>query len=146
MKYFFIAILATFLGLQESFAQEWKTDFSAAQKQAMAENKTIILVFQGSDWCAPCIKLEKEVWSTDTFKTYAKDHFIMVKADFPKRKKNALSDEQQEANNKLAEKYNNKGYFPYVVVLDKNAKVLGNTGYLKKSPSEYIEVLNSMIK
>ena len=48
---------------------------------------------------------------------YAKDHFVMLKADFPRKRANKLNSEQQEKNNKLAEIYNQKGYFPFVVVL-----------------------------
>ena len=101
------------------------------------------MVFQGSDWCAPCIKLEQEIWSSDEFKSYAEDHFVLLKADFPKRKKNALVKEQQEANNHLAEVYNKQGFFPFVVVLDKEGKVLGETGYNKVEPKEYIKILTS---
>jgi thioredoxin-related protein len=128
------------------FAQEWITDLSEAKKIASKENKTIVLVFQGSDWCAPCIKLDREIWSTDEFKAYAKDHYVMLQADFPRSKKNKLSKEQQAKNNKLAEKYNKNGYFPFVVVLDKNGKVLEETGYLKTTPSKYIDQLNTSLK
>ncbi|MEH6405720.1 MAG: thioredoxin family protein [Leeuwenhoekiella sp.] len=124
-------------------AQEWQTDFTAAKQIAAKQDKTIILVFQGSDWCAPCIKLGKEVWSTPEFKSYAKDHFVMLQADFPRKKANALAPEQQEKNNQLAEKYNQNGYFPFVVILDENGKVLGETGYQKMQPKEYIKLLNS---
>jgi thioredoxin-related protein len=124
-------------------SQDWHTDLDEALQLSKSEKKPIVLVFQGSDWCAPCIKLEHEIWSTDEFKTYAADHYIMLKADFPKRKQNKLSDEQQEKNNRLAERYNTFGYFPFVVVLDKNGDVLGSTGYKKVSPSEYIELLDS---
>lgn len=124
-------------------AQDWQSDFEIAKRNATDKNKNIILVFQGSDWCAPCIKLEKEIWSSDEFKDYAKDNFILLKADFPRKKANKLTDEQQEKNNKLAEKYNKQGFFPLVVVLDKNGKVLGNTGYEKMDPAEYIKLLSS---
>ena len=43
----------------------------------------------------------------------------MLKADFPRKKKNLLPKPQQKNNNKLAEKYNSNGHFPFVVVLDK---------------------------
>ena len=75
-------------------AQDWKTDFKQAKEIASKENKNIVLVFQGSDWCASCIKLDREIWSTEEFKAYAKKHFVMLQADFPKRKKNALKPEQ----------------------------------------------------
>ncbi|MFK5855258.1 MAG: thioredoxin family protein [Bacteroidota bacterium] len=125
-------------------AQEWQTDFDQAKEKATLENKDIILVFQGSDWCAPCMKLETEIWSTEEFKIYAADNYVMLLADFPKKKKNALSSEQQEMNNKLAETYNKNGFFPLVVLMDNNGKVLGNTGYKKMTPQEYIAHLTSL--
>jgi len=124
-------------------AQDWQTDIDTAQKIASEKNKRIVLVFQGSDWCAPCIKLEKEIWNSEDFKEYAKENYVLLKADFPRKKKNKLSDIQQEKNNKLAEKYNPKGFFPRVVVLNKNAEIIGSTGYKKITPSEYIKLLNS---
>jgi len=129
-----------------SNAQKWQTNFDDAKNLASKENKNIILVFQGSDWCAPCIKLNKEIWSTEEFKTYSEKNYVMLLADFPRKKKNELSDLQQQQNNQLMEKYNLQGYFPFVAVLDKNANLLGNTGYKKISPSEYIKLLNSFKK
>jgi thioredoxin-related protein len=126
-------------------AQDWQTDLETAKKMATEHSRPIILVFQGSDWCAPCIKLEKEIWSSDEFKTYSKDHFVMLKADFPRSRKNKLPTEQVEKNNAMAEKYNKEGYFPLVVVLDEAGKVLGTTGYKKTSPAEYIQILESFI-
>ena len=127
-------------------AQEWQTDFETAQQISSKENHPIILVFQGSDWCAPCIKLDREIWSTEEFKAYAKDHFVMLQADFPRKKKNALPDAQQQKNNQLAEKYNKQGYFPFVVILDKEGNVLGEAGYEKTTPNAYIEKLESFVK
>lgn len=124
-------------------AQEWLTDIEQAKEIANEKDQNIILVFQGSDWCAPCIKLDREVWSTNEFQEYAKDHFVMLQADFPRKKKNKLETPQQKKNNLLAEKYNKQGFFPHVVVLNKKGNVLGRTGYKKVSPSAYIKILNS---
>lgn len=43
-------------------AQNWQTNFEEAKVLAQKENKNIVLVFSGSDWCAPCMKLEKNIW------------------------------------------------------------------------------------
>ena len=126
-----------------TFSQDWQTDFKKAKELSSKENKNIILVFQGSDWCAPCIKLDREVWSTEEFKEYAAAHFIMLQADFPRKKANALPEDQQQANARLASTYNKKGFFPFVVVLDSDGNVLGQTGYKKMTPSEYIKLLES---
>ena len=40
-------------------AQEWQKNLDEAKAIASKESKPIILVFQGSDWCAPCIRLDQ---------------------------------------------------------------------------------------
>ena len=127
-------------------AQNWITDFTTAKEEAVKNNKPIILVFQGSDWCAPCIKLDREIWSTEIFKNYSKEHYIMLQADFPRKKKNKLSDKQTESNKQLAETYNKQGFFPFVVILDYEGNILGQTSYKKTTPENYIKELNSFIK
>lgn len=137
--------LLLLLSIGSAFSQDWQTDLSKAKTIATQENKTIILVFQGSDWCAPCMKLDKEIWSSEYFKNYAKSNYIMVQVDFPRRKQNALSKEQEAANGELAEKYNKNGVFPFVVVMDGAGNVLGETGYKKMTPEGYVKVLDAFI-
>lgn len=138
----FLLLLAT-VQLQ---AQDWQTNLQKAQQLAKEKELPIVLVFQGSDWCAPCIKLDRDIWSSEEFKTYAKEHYIMLKADFPRKSKNQLTADQQAHNNQLAETYNPNGYFPLVVVMDASGKVLGKTGFEKMTPKEYINLLNSFSK
>ncbi len=128
------------------FSQEWQTDFEAAKKIATEQDKNIIIVFSGSDWCAPCIKLDKNIWQSEAFKTEATKDWVILKADFPRKKANELSKEQTEHNRKLAEKYNNEGSFPLVVLLDKNAKVLGKMGFKNVTPEEYIKMIHALEK
>lgn len=142
MKKLILIISLISFGLSLS-AQNWQTDFNKAKEMARKQNKKIILVFQGSDWCAPCMKLDREIWSTEEFKTYAATNFVMVQADFPRKKANKPSEEQKKKNEMLMEKYNQQGFFPYVVVFNSNGRVLGNTGYKKVSVSNYIEKLES---
>jgi len=125
------------------YSQEWYHDIDDAKKASNDNNRPIVLVFQGSDWCAPCIKLDREIFQSETFKLYSKDHFVMLQADFPRKKKNALPTALQEKNNALAEAYNKRGIFPFVVMLDENGTVLGETGYMKTSPGNYILHLES---
>lgn len=140
-----LAILFT-LGFFATQAQEWITNIDEAKKLATSQERTIILVFQGSDWCVPCMKLERSIWNSEDFQAYAADHFVMLKADFPRKKENALSKEQEAHNKKLAERYNQKGFFPLVVILNAEGKVLGETGYKKMTPQEYIDHLNTFLE
>ncbi|MGY8951303.1 MAG: thioredoxin family protein [Flavobacteriales bacterium] len=146
MKKTIISLVIMIVSVSTTIAQEWQTNLDEAKEIASIESKPIILVFQGSDWCAPCIKLDREIWSTDTFKKYSSENYVMLQADFPKRKKNALSEAQTTANAKLAEAYNKNGIFPFVVVLDSKGKVLGETSYKKTTPENYIKELNTFTK
>ena len=147
MRKFILCTLFTMaVGATSIHGQEWETNYESALKTASDKSMPIVLVFQGSDWCAPCIKLDKQIWSTTEFKTYAEGHYVMLQADFPRKKKNALPPEQQENNNMLAERYNQSGIFPLVAVLDNTGKLLGQTGYKKMTPAEYIEHINSFVK
>ncbi len=129
-----------------TFSQNWKNNIEEAKTEAKISNKNILLVFSGSDWCAPCIKLDRTIFQTEVFKAEAAQKWVLVKADFPKKKGNALSEAQTESNKKLAEKYNKEGNFPLVVLLDASGKVLGITGYKNVSPIEYVQLLNAMVK
>jgi thioredoxin-related protein len=126
-------------------AQEWQTDLNSAMSLAAKEDKPIILVFQGSDWCAPCIRLDREVWNTESFRKYAQSHYVLLRADLPRKRANQPSQEQANKNAALAEKYNVNGIFPLVVILDKDGKLLGKTGYINAGPEAYIKELNSFI-
>lgn len=127
-------------------AQDWKDNYRDAMAMAQEENKPIILVFAGSDWCAPCIKLDRNIWQSEEFKAYATQNYILYKADFPRKKENKLKDQLVQQNKELADRYNPKGYFPLVLVLDKNGKILGETGYQKTTPKAYVALLNSFAK
>ena len=127
-------------------AQNWQSNFEQAKEIATKEGKNIVLVFSGSDWCAPCMKLEKNIWNSEEFKAEAQQNWIIYKADFPKKKANQLSEELTQQNKQLAEKYNKGGSFPLVVLLDSSGKVLGMTGFKNSSPQEYITLIHSFDK
>ena len=136
-------ILICFLFATIVSAQKWENRLDDAVVLAKKSNQNIILVFSGSDWCAPCIKLDKTIWQSEDFKNYSKSHWVMLRADFPRKKANQLPEEQSKANGLLAEKYNKKGYFPLVLMLDSEGNVLGETSYKNISPKEYIELLKA---
>src|SRR5476651_2516477 len=102
----------------------WQGNFSEATTQAAKENKLIMINFSGSDWCGPCIRLRKEILESATFENYAKDHLVLVRADFPRQKKNQLDPAQIKRNEALADKYNPDGKFPFTLLVDKNGKVI----------------------
>ncbi|PVX47619.1 thioredoxin-like protein [Flavobacterium sp. 103] len=138
---FFLLITVSF-----GYSQNWNTNFEDVKVKAEKENKNILLVFSGSDWCGPCIKLDKVVWQSPEFQAESDKNWVVYKADFPKKKANQLSPELTESNNKLAEKYNKNGSFPLVLLLDKKGKILGITGFKNVSAQDYIKLIHSFEK
>jgi thioredoxin-related protein len=126
----------------------WGTEMNAAKTQAKTEKKKILLNFSGSDWCGPCIKLKKDFFENEAFKTYSDKNLILVRADFPRKKKNALSKELTASNEKLAELYNQEGKFPLTVLLDENGKVIKTwDGYPKGSTVDaFIQSIHAATK
>jgi thioredoxin-related protein len=117
-----IIIFLTLISINSSI--EWTTDFSKAITEASTKNKYVLLNFSGSDWCGPCMKLKKEVLDSQDFLKFAETKLILVRADFPRSKKNKLSPELTKHNENLAEKYNKEGKFPLTVLINSEGNVV----------------------
>ena len=120
----------------------WIENFDLASKQAKAENKYMLLDFTGSDWCGWCITLNNEVFSKDSFQSYAKDNLVLVELDFPQTKKQ--SDEIKKQNNALAQKYGIRG-FPTILILNSEGELVAQTGYRRGGPDAYVAYLKEVI-
>lgn len=102
----------------------WGNNLEKALADAQPAQKLVILNFSGSDWCGPCIQLKKEIFESEEFKKFADERLELVRADFPRQKKNQLPKEQVKYNESLAEKYNPSGRFPLTLLLSAGGKVL----------------------
>ena len=118
------------------------TDFEVAKSQAKINNKPILLIFSGSDWCGWCVKLDQEVFSTPEFKNWAADNVITVIADFPAHKE--LPQELAMQNENLKNTYNVSG-FPTVFLLKDDGSVIARTGYQRGGAANYIRHLKMFI-
>ncbi len=120
------------------FAQQTET-FTQKLETAKAENKNVLLYFSGSDWCAPCVKFKKFIVNTPEFQTFATENLIIYNADFPRLSKNKLAKEVEKENETLADKYNSKGIFPLILLLDTEGNVIKKwEEYPKETVEEFI--------
>ncbi len=137
-----LLLISSFIGL--SFNVTWLGDFNEAVTEAAKSHKLILINFSGSDWCGPCIRERKEILENEAFEKYASDHLILVRADFPRQKKNQLDKEQIKKNEALADKYNPDGKFPYTVLVNEHGKVLKDwDGFPKESPENFVAQIAS---
>jgi thioredoxin-related protein len=124
----------------------WETDFENAKKKAETEHKLILMNFSGSDWCIPCIRLHDEIFENISFKRFADSNLVLINADFPRLKKNQLSKEQQKKNDKLADKYNPQGSFPFTLLLDPGGKVIKTwEGFPNKTAEQFTGQIKELL-
>lgn len=126
---------------------KWQTDLDVAKQNAKQENKLILVNFAGSDWCGPCIRLKEEVFDTQAFVDYADKNLVLLRADFPRLKKNKLSADQVKKNEQLADVYNKDGQFPLTVLIDANGKVVKKwIGFQDQGVDKFIAEINDAVK
>lgn len=119
----------------------WQTDFEAAKKLAAEGKKDLLLDFTGSDWCGWCVKLNKEVFGLEPFKTGTKDKFVLVELDFPQKKE--LEAKLKEQNEKLQEQFKIQG-FPTILLCDATGKPYAKTGYQPGGAEKYVAHLDGL--
>jgi len=120
----------------------WVSDFEKAKATAAKEGKDLLIDFTGSDWCGWCIKLRKEVFDLDAFKTAGPKNFVLVEIDFPQNK-SKLSKETQEQNAKLQTQFGIQG-FPSIVLADAQGRPYAQTGYQAGGPEKYLPHLDEL--
>jgi len=141
-KTVFALLTIVFAGL--AHAGDFLTDFETAKKQAAEENKPLLVKFTGSDWCLPCMKLDREVFSKKAFKSAVEKDFVVVILDFPRKTK--LPAEQTKANKEVAKKYGLESY-PTVMLIDQKGKVFKSmSGYGGGGVKPYLKVLKDSLR
>ncbi len=124
------------------FAQQTET-FKQKLETAKTENKSVLLYFSGSDWCAPCVKFKKFIVNTPEFQTFATENLVIHNADFPRLSKNKLAKEVVKENETLADKYNSKGIFPLILLLDTEGNIIKKW---EEFPKETVEEFIAKLK
>lgn len=128
-------VLFSFVGAQAALTE--LEDYEAALAQAAKENKFVLLDFTGSDWCPPCKMMEKEVFSTEEFATFAAKNLVVVKLDFSPT--GAKPGKFKDQHNYLAQRFQIQ-VFPTFVLLDpKGSPVAYEKGYQPGGAASFIK-------
>lgn len=139
-----LAALVATATLSLAATEGWTDNWEAAKTRSKEEKKPILIYLTGSDWCGWCKKLEKEVISQKAFMDFAKDHFVLMEADYPKKKEQSA--ELKKQNAELEKKYLNGGY-PTMWVLDAEGnKLSDDLGELKGGVDGYIAKLKELLE
>lgn len=118
--------------------------FGFANQIELSEKYNLI-VFEGSDWCANCIRLQKNILNDTAFTNYLIHiHIKLIKVDFPQNKK--LTKEQKFNNAQIAEKYNFEGAFPTIIISRTDTLFFEKIYYLNQSVEEIKAVIQHKLQ
>ena len=134
----------------QSDAEAWETDLNKAIALSYESKKPIMLFFTGSDWCGWCIRLQNEVFRTETFSKWAKENVIFVELDYPRKKEQAEAIKEQ--NRQLQQMFAVQGYPTCHFVMPTptedgriNLASLGQNGYMAGGPDVWIAKVSEFL-
>ncbi len=139
----FVAAAIVAAGFASAAGPTWTTSLDQASKLSKQTGLPVLALFTGSDWCSPCMQMEKKIFETEVFASWAKSHVVLLRLDYPKRHK------QPEAvartNMSLLNRYQ-VGGFPLVLFLTPSGQVLNQYGYSGEGPSFWTKNAELLIK
>ena len=136
--------VAWFLFPPEVISVGWGTSYPAALEIAKQSGHPILADFTGSDFCAPCQRLQRDVFNTAQFGAYAATNLVLLQLDFPAWKE--LPKEQAAANQALFDQFKVEG-FPTVILISPEGKELGRMMEIAaRSPVEFIGEIEKILK
>jgi thioredoxin-related protein len=153
MKRFLAIFTFLFIWVNSSFSRQsslnWLTNYTTAIAAAAKENKAVLLFFHGSDWCPPCIKMQRDVFSDSNFIDFAATKLIFLDVDFPS--KPPLTAAQLKHNQAVKKQFGlpddfTQGY-PQIIIIDASGKILyQEKGYDEEGAGKLIGIVNTIIE
>jgi thioredoxin-related protein len=130
-------------GLEPVPDDDWELDIDVALAASKQDGKYLLLDFTGSDWCPPCIRLEKEVLSQESFLVETSKQFHRVKLDFPQNQL-LVPAKLMEKNQEWMKRLGVDG-FPTIVLIDSEGRPFGFLGYQAGGPQPYLAELQKRL-
>lgn len=98
--------------------KKWEQAAAIARK----ENKDVLIVLTGKEWCASCKVLESNVLQSTNFQEFADSKFVVFEIDLPKEHIVKENSSISKLHKEFSERYDAKA-FPSLVVADYEGKM-----------------------
>ena len=153
LKYINILSLAILLSApiygQEKKQVKWHLNYNQVTELAKKENKLVLILFHGSNWCPPCMKMQKEVFAADTFINIVSEKILFLDVDFPTKPK--LSEAQLTHNKEVKKRFSlpddfSQGYPQVIIINGKGEVQYQEKGYDGRGPAYLIGKIDNLLK
>lgn len=115
----------TAIEVKETIELNWESSYKEALQKAKKENKPLLVYFTGSDWCGPCIKLDKELFHTQEFKDFSDKNLVLYMANFP-RNQDLVTESAKKSNEEIRTRFSVRKKFPTILMLNGDEQLLGS--------------------
>ena len=140
----FLCLCAVFASTAVTFqAAPWLADHGTATLRRAAENKPVLMLFTGSDWCPACQSLQSNVFLKPEFSSYADANLILLEVDFPKKR--PVPPNERQTRESLAKSYGIT-FFPTMVLLDTKGQEAIRIRYSGATAKEFVTALDQYIR
>ena len=120
----------------------WTNSLKDAITRARAENKYIMALFTGSDWCEYCTLLDNEVFSTEAFRKWSENNVVKLYLDFPKY--HSLPKNISAQNIAISQRLGVQG-FPTAVFFTPQGQPLTSLGYLPGGGDTWVKQVEMLL-
>ncbi len=120
----------------------WFAEMPPALAEARSSGKDMLIVFGGSDWCAPCKWLKYNILVKPEFNDWAAEHFVLVDIDTLAR---GLSPERKKRYVALQARYK-VGSFPSVFLATPGGEPYAWTTYIPPTDSGSLAAITASVK
>jgi protein disulfide-isomerase len=124
------------------YTGNWITDYNEARTISAQTDRHIFMAFTDMD-AAFSQQMDKEIFKSEPFQTYAHKNFVLLRIDHPKATTQPAALVTQ--NKMLDEAFNIKG-FPMVVVLNEKGEKIADSKYLKGGPEFFMKQLVPIVE
>lgn len=120
------------------YTGNWIDDYNLARTISAQTDRHIFMAFTDMDSGQFSQQMDKEIFKSEPFLTYAHKNFVLLRIDHPKTTTQPAALITQ--NRMLDEAFNIKG-FPMVVVLNEKGEKIAESKYLKGGPQFFMKQL-----
>ena len=135
------AALALLFILPQPARSEDYPGYEEALAKAVTEEKTLLLIFTGSDWSKQSITFEREILSHPVYQKWADAKVISMTIDLPRV---GISDEERKERRTLAARFGVEAY-PMAVFIDKDGNKMGTLTHDPDGPNSWVKRANAVL-
>ena len=126
-------------------ADGWYVHLDSAKTEASRLKRPVFLLFTGTDWCAPCIRLEKEVLTEKAFLSFARDNLVLAKMDFLRNGPQPSIEMQVHRDSVTARYLGDRQSVPTVFLLRNDGSVIAKTTYREGGVDAYVRHIKQLL-